>query len=151
MTTAPSLRWLLLAVLTLTGTTFAGENKNAIRDLMFDTSQDARRKLHEVANQCIEKLATIPAEQKTSWCKDQLARQLKNEERILGDESRLGAGCQDDACRSRAALNAKAMSTHAKERIDQLKAQIARCDKDAPMMLEQRCKQIESSFHAPMD
>lgn len=130
----------------------AGDKRNAIRDLLFETTQDARQKLHEAANQCINKLAAIPAEQKTAWCRDELSRRLAQEERSLRDESRrLGAGCTDDDCRKRAALNNKVMESHQQERVDQLKEQLGRCDKEATLLLEQRCKQIESSFHPPTD
>ena len=130
----------------------AGDSKFAIRDVLFESAQEAREKLHETVNRCIDKIAKVPADQKTAWCRDQLSRRITSEERMNGESARFAASaCTDDDCRKRAAENAKSMSTRQKERTDELKEQLGRCDKEAAVMLEQRCKQIETSFHPPTE
>lgn len=138
--------------LVLVSVSQAGDNKFAIRDLLFESAQEAREKLHETVNRCIDKVAKVPADQKTVWCRDQLSRRITSEERMNGESARfMASSCTDDDCRKRAAENAKSMAARQKERADELKDQLGRCDKEAAVMLEQRCKQLETSFHPPTE
>lgn len=139
----------LLLSLTLSFSVFAAEPSPSIRDLFFESAQQARASLHQVVSGCMARAKKVAPEERKQWCRSELETRLRRDESMLNEIGSMTARCTDDACRERAAANSKAQAQMMETRKAETRATLEKCDTEALSMLEQRCKQIETSFHPP--